>query len=276
MSSYENYSQTAGSYDLTRVPIGTEVILGCLCRSPTPLAQQHVLDAGCGTGNYSRALLGHVRHITAVDLNPAMLEQARSKFTAGEQKRIEFHQSSIERLPFDSATFDALMINQVMHHIDDRAEDGYPRVGGILQEFARVLKPGGVVVINTCSHQQLRHGFWYYSLIPEEMARMCDRHVSLPRLEGILQAAGFESTGRIVPLDAVIQGRAYFDARGPLEQSWRDGDSIWATVPEERIDSICDRLEELDDKGELEAFMRQQDAARDDIGQFTFVYAKRK
>ncbi len=38
-----------------------------------------VLDAGCGTGSYSQALLDHVDKIEAVDLNPGMLEVAVQK-----------------------------------------------------------------------------------------------------------------------------------------------------------------------------------------------------
>ena len=60
MSSYENYTETSKNYDRTREPVGTEVIVGCMAHAPVPLHETTVLDAGCGTGSYSAALLGYV------------------------------------------------------------------------------------------------------------------------------------------------------------------------------------------------------------------------
>ena len=63
MSSYEDYDKTSGHYDKTRIPIGVEIILGCLVKSGRALNKMKVLDAGCGTGNYSEELLDHVNQI---------------------------------------------------------------------------------------------------------------------------------------------------------------------------------------------------------------------
>ena len=43
--------------DKTREPVGTEIFVGCFAHAPVPLNRTVVLDAGCGTGNYSDALL---------------------------------------------------------------------------------------------------------------------------------------------------------------------------------------------------------------------------
>ncbi|MBS1269438.1 MAG: putative methyltransferase YcgJ [Gammaproteobacteria bacterium] len=275
MSSYENYSERAQTYDHTRKPVGVEIIVGCLSKSSVPLTQQYLLDAGCGTGNYSGAMIKHVARIAAVDLNIQMLARAHAKFADPDKGRIAFHQASIERLPFGAAVFDGVMVNQVMHHLADQAESGYPRIRSVLTEFARVLKPGGMIVINTCSRRQLRKGFWYGSLIPEQINRMCERHIPLSFLQEILHESGFESAHRIVPVDALMQGRSYFNARGPCEKTWRDGDSIWSTVPQKRIDEICAQLEQLAQAGKLEDFMRERDATRSEVGQMTFVRATR-
>ena len=53
MSRFEDYTSTSENYDSTRRPAGIEIILEALSRGPTPLAEQVVLDAGCGTGNYA-------------------------------------------------------------------------------------------------------------------------------------------------------------------------------------------------------------------------------
>ena len=179
MSAYENYHSTSGTYDLTRIPIGTEIIVGCLAHGPRPLAQQRVLDAGCGTGNYAAALLDHVDHVAAVDLNTQMLDVARTKLG-----------NALAELPFADASFDGVMVNQVLHHLADDRHEGFPLHRRVVAEFARVLKPGGGLVVNTCSMDQLRQGFWYYALIPEEARAMRERHVPIEDLEHMLVRHG--------------------------------------------------------------------------------------
>lgn len=77
MSSYEDYDKTSGHYDKTRIPIGVEIILGCLVKSGRALNQMKVLEAGCGTGNYPEALLAHSGenplqlNQTALDAHPS-------------------------------------------------------------------------------------------------------------------------------------------------------------------------------------------------------------
>ena len=162
MSSYEDYTTKSRYYDKTREPVGTEIAIGCFAHAPVPLDRTVILDAGCGTGNYSQAMLGYVGRIEAVDLNPGMLEVASRKLAqARDEERISFHSGAIDDLPFEDATFDGVMINQVLHHLPDEPSKGFPAHRRVFREFARVLKPGGVLIVNTCSQEQLRHGYWH-------------------------------------------------------------------------------------------------------------------
>jgi predicted RNA methylase len=54
MSVYESYDETSKSYDRTRVPVGSEIILGCLAAHGKALGEMTLLDAGCGTGAYAQ------------------------------------------------------------------------------------------------------------------------------------------------------------------------------------------------------------------------------
>ena len=73
-----------------------------------PLNRTVILDAGCGTGNYSQAMLGYVGRIEAVDLNPGMLEVASRKLAQAKYKeRTSFHSGALDDLPFKDATFGA-------------------------------------------------------------------------------------------------------------------------------------------------------------------------
>jgi SAM-dependent methyltransferase len=274
LSSYEDYTRKSANYDKTREPVGTEILVGCFAHAPVPLDRTVVLDAGCGTGSYSDALLGYVGRIEAVDLNPGMLEVAARKLAwAGD--RVSFHSSRIDELPFDEATLDGVMINQVLHHLPDDPAEGFPAHRGVFREFARVLKPGGVLTVSTCSQEQLRHGYWHYHLIPEAADALRNRYVPIDELLEILDDSGLAHRGNFAPIDATVQGDAYLDPRGPLSREWRDGDSVWSLVAEDRLNRALSRIRRLDGRGELEAYVARNDAPRAHIGQVTVVFASR-
>ena len=104
MSAYENYTAVSADYDRTRVPIGVEIILGCLVSGGRPLDSLCLLDAGCGTGSYSAALRRYVGAIDAVDLNPSMLGVARAKLDRTPGCPVTLHEAGIDTLPFEDAT----------------------------------------------------------------------------------------------------------------------------------------------------------------------------
>ena len=127
MSSYENYTQTSAVYDHTRVPVGLAIITTALSSGATKPDRQILLDAGCGTGIYTLALVDQVHRVEAIDLNRSMLSVARSKIrSAAKHDRIGFTQGSISQLPFETHSVDGVMMNQVLHHLPDQAEDGWP------------------------------------------------------------------------------------------------------------------------------------------------------
>ena len=276
MSAYENYTAVSEDYDHTRIPVGLEIILGCLASVGRSLASLRLLDAGCGTGSYCAALRRYAGAIDAVDLNPSMLGVARAKLDGRPGCPVALHEAGIDALPFEDACFDAVMVNQVLHHLPDSPNDGWPMLRRVLGEFARVLRPGGVAVINTCSHEQLRRGWWYASLVPEAVATIRRRHADTEVLKGLLAEAGLITRGRFVPSDAVMQGGAYFDGRGPLDPAWRRGDSLWSMVSESELERALDRIRALDEAGTLDAFVDEQDRMRPSVGQVGFHCAVRE
>ena len=283
MSAYEDYTAVSADYDRTRVPIGIEIILGCLAAAGPgaggaargPLASLRVLDAGCGTGSYAAALRPHVGAIDAVDLNPSMLEVARAKLDHPPGCPVTLHEAGIEALPFEDARFDAVMVNQVLHHLPDSPREGRPLLRRVLGELARMLRPGGAVVVNICSHEQIREGWWYAALVPDAVATMCGRHADTGVLTRLLADAGLEPRGRFVPSDALMRGDAYFDGRGPLDSAWRRGDSLWSDVSEAELARALETVRALDAAGTLGAFVAEHDRRRPIIGQTGFHYAVR-
>ena len=276
MSDYENYQDTSSNYDKTRRAFGVEIVLGCFASGARRLDQMLVLDAGCGTGSYSAALLPHVSRIAAVDCSRAMIEQASSKLGSDIRRgRASLQVAGIEKLPFDDNLFDGIMINQVMHHLRDDSTGGFPLHQQALAEFRRVLKPGGVLVVNTSSQEQITRGFWYYDLIPRAARELSLRFAPIEFLSRSLVENGFTYSGSFAPISAVLQGESYFDPLGPLSKSWRAGDSSWALARQEEIEEVLKRVRLMDQKNELAHYMAHCDRRRPDIGQATFLSAAR-
>jgi SAM-dependent methyltransferase len=97
-------------------------------------AQGRVLDAGCGGGHVSEVLAEWGCQVTGIDIacQPAALE--RLQLGGG-----VFVEASAEALPFPDAQFDAALIKDAFHHMEnpDKA----------LRELRRVVRPGGPIVV---------------------------------------------------------------------------------------------------------------------------------
>ena len=272
MSSYEDYGKASGSYDDTRVAVGTEILLGAFAAGPVPLSQIELLDAGCGTGTYAEAVAPKVGSVTLLDASEDMLAVARQKL--GSAPRFDYRVGRLQDLPYADASFDAVMTNQVLHHVGDEEGAGWTEHESVFAEYARVLRPGGVLVVNTCSQRQLTQGYWYYALIPQAAEQLRRRYAPLAIIEQIAAAEGLVVTGRFVPVNVAIQGSAYLDGSGPLSASWRLGDSTWSLAEAREMTEMTRQVTALDEQGDLEAFVAEHDADREAIGQVTFIVAR--
>jgi SAM-dependent methyltransferase len=94
-----------------------------------------VLDAACGTGRHAAYLasLGHT--VIGVDSSPGMLALAREKVPQG-----EFREAGLDELPLADDSVDLVVCAMALMHLADLA--------GPYQEFARVLRPGGHLVVS--------------------------------------------------------------------------------------------------------------------------------
>ena len=276
MSTYANYSKTSHVYDKTRSAASVDIIREKLEDWSLPLNQQVLVDAGCGTGLYSEALVYDVQRIEAIDLNAEMLVIARTRMKSAEQKdRICFHNSAIDTLPLEECIADTVMINQVLHHLPDDSSPGWSEHAKVFREFARVLKPGGRLIINSCSPEQLESGFWFYNLIPDALQEMLKKTIGIGELDNLLQENGFTTMIRVVPKDMVLQGEAFFYSEGILDPDWRSGDSIWSLVPEESLEAVLEKVIAMRRSGKLNAFMKSNDQTRKNTGQVTFSIASK-
>ena len=121
------------TYDRYMGPIFFEPYAVDLAARLPRAPELRVLELACGTGIVTRHLRGH--RLLATDLNPPMIERAAAKLPD-----VEFRQADAMHLPFDDASFDAIVCQfGVMFFPDKRAAFG---------EAHRVLGPGGMFVFS--------------------------------------------------------------------------------------------------------------------------------
>ncbi len=274
-TSFENYTATSRYYDRTRHAAGRELIAEAFQAGTAPLGEQALLDGGCGTGNYLAALAQEAGQLFGVDVNRKMLAQARTKLCAVPNVRLAL--ASVDALPYPTAWFEGVMINYVLHHLDKaRVRDDFPRAESALLEAYRVLRPGGTLVMQTSTHEQLFEACWWAPLIPAAVARATRHYADDTRLREMLEASGFASVTTRVPLEAVCQGSAYLDPEGPLKQTWRDGDSTWALATDAELEAAQEKTRDLVARGVMASFQAVGEARRREIGQFTFYIARKE
>ena len=97
----------------------------------------YAADIGAGTGFITEGLIEHGLKVIAVDQSGAMLSTMQAKFAG--HAEIEYRTGDAEHLPIPDQTVDYVFANMYLHHVETPAE--------AIKEMARVLKPGGKLVI---------------------------------------------------------------------------------------------------------------------------------
>ncbi len=97
------------------------------------------VEVACGPAAISRALAGRVGSVHGVDLTPAMVEKAAAEAAREGIGNAEFSVGDATALGFDDASFDGAVTRFSLHHI--------PAPKRVLAEMARVVRPGGWVIV---------------------------------------------------------------------------------------------------------------------------------
>ncbi len=118
-------------------------LIECLMRRCGKLGT--CLEVGCGTGAISRWLIDRVEALTVCDLSEKLSERV------GKGVECEWRQADACDLPFGDGTFDAVVSSECIEHTPE------PLVA--IAEMARVLRPGGVLMLTTPNK------LWYPSLV---------------------------------------------------------------------------------------------------------------
>jgi SAM-dependent methyltransferase len=131
--------------EIADVPEGADLGLGC----GAPIAAldlrpgETVLDLGSGGGLdafLAAAAVGSSGTVIGVDMTPEMIARARENARKAGVDRVEFREGRLESLPVEDASVDAVTSNCVINLVPDKR--------AVFDEVARVLRPGGRVVIS--------------------------------------------------------------------------------------------------------------------------------
>jgi SAM-dependent methyltransferase len=131
----------------------------------------HILDAGCGTGGLLKKLIlaRPEWSYTGVDISPLACQYSRERTGA------EIIEASVEQLPIEDGCIDAVLSADVLCQVENPQKAA--------SEFFRVLRPGGVAIINLPAHK------WLWSYHDEHCGNRC--RYKRAEIRSLLAGAGF-------------------------------------------------------------------------------------
>lgn len=179
---------------------------------------KRVLDIGCWTGGFEYYLQNSANFICAIDIEERALSIAKSNLS-----NIGFLKSDCLNLPFQQESFDVVTMWAVIEHIPKKSEEQ------VLKEINRILKPGGILCMNTMNDHFLS------KVIDPAFFLKGHRHYATKTLKKFLNNTGFRineifKNGRIFTplyLNMLYIFKYVFRKRMPrfkLMEKWQRGD----------------------------------------------------
>jgi SAM-dependent methyltransferase len=180
----EGYRSWAERYDDPGNPVIAieERAVWALTDAATP---GRALDAACGTGRHARHLRERGHAVVGVDLTPEMLERAA--------RRVPVAQADLNALPMAPASVDLAVSGLALAHL--------PELGPAVAELARVLRPGGRLIVSVLHPLQVLLG-WHapFELAPGQRAFVREHpHLHADYFDAF-HVAGLVVTGCVEPV----------------------------------------------------------------------------
>ncbi|SRR5579883_1249170 len=140
------FGATAGSY-VTSVVHAQGIDLPWVVEAAALTGNEEVVDVGTGTGHTALALAPNAREVVAIDITVPMLEAAQRLAAERHITNVRFVQGDALALPLSSESADLVVCRLAAHH--------FPRLTPAVQEWARVLRPDGkLIVVDSISPEE--------------------------------------------------------------------------------------------------------------------------
>jgi len=158
---------------------------------------ERVLDVGCGAGHELLPFASEGAFAIGLDLAPEVGHAGRQLFAQqGQEANVAFIRGAAERIPFPSGAFDLVICRLVLPYTDNARA---------LKEFARVLRPGGALLL------KIHHARYYFQEFGQAlMKRRVLNMIHATRV--LLAGATYHLTG--------TQPRSHFPSSETFQTSW--------------------------------------------------------
>jgi len=138
-----------------------------------PGPYERMIDIGTGTGRMLALFGDRFERADGIDFNHKMLTVARANLDKQNVKNVNFRHADAQALPFEDACADFITIHQVLHFMDEPER--------VLAEAARVLRPGGLLLIVDFAPHELEflraeHGHRRLGIRHEKMSEWLDQN----------------------------------------------------------------------------------------------------
>lgn len=212
--------------ELTSIPAAAN--MGLSCGNPTATAHlkpgEVVVDLGSGGGLdifLASKMVGPHGRAIGIDMTPAMIDRARANAASGGYTNVDFHLSTIDKIPLPDASVDCVISNCVLNLAPDKP--------AVFREIARVLKPGGRLAVSDIA---LKHD------LPQALASSLAAYVGciagairIDDYRSGLPAAGFEHV-EIIDSGADLNAYAKVENQsGCCSPVMDTGDSLRSATP---------------------------------------------
>ena len=137
MHSTDYFDQVADQWDSLQASFYSEKIRGRALATAAVQSGDIAADIGCGSGFITEGLIRAGLHVIGVDQSEAMLAAMKRKFAAIAE--VDYRCGEAEQLPIADSSVDYAFANMYLHHVE--------RPPIAVKEMARILKPGGTLVI---------------------------------------------------------------------------------------------------------------------------------
>ncbi|MFP5388987.1 MAG: class I SAM-dependent methyltransferase [Thermoleophilia bacterium] len=135
----EEFTHQSRSFGVSPAMTSAET-LGALVEAVPANPKADWIDLACGPGVVSRATAARVGSVIGVDLTPAMIEEAERRAAEEGIGNVSFALGDVTGLEFGDDSFDGAITRLSLHHI--------PAPGRVVAEMARLVRPGGWVLVS--------------------------------------------------------------------------------------------------------------------------------